>query len=102
MAITSIEVPKMARKSKYEYTDADGDAMAEMLDAGQNPGDGPFKKAGEARAASVQALKALDEKDVGVRVFERGKGEFFFALKRGKRQFKGRGNGAKKGGNAKK
>lgn len=116
MGISAVEVPATERKSKYNYTAEDAKTALEMLAAlkeNENapaPGDGPFATEGEARSAANIMMTRLGAsgKEVGVRVFPKGEtktetrekktkdgktkkykvevGEFYFALKNGRRK----------------
>lgn len=89
MGITAQSVPKFHRESKYQFTDADVKATADMLAKGQNPGEGGYESEGTARSAGQALVNLLDDADVGIRVFE-GDDGWHFALKRGKKHYKPR------------
>lgn len=88
--IHAVELPKQTRKLTYDYT-ASLDAVKELLEAGQTPGDGPFDTQGKARAAANSLLAQLgdDGKQYGARVVQKDDG-FHFGLKKGRKEYKGR------------
>lgn len=119
MPIQSLTPPKQQRQSRYDYTEDDVntalDMLADLADGASEdaPGDGPFATEGEARSAGHAMVTAMGSEgdNVGVRVWSVGEtkpekrkrgdktitvqaGEFYFALKNGKRKVSSNGDSA--------
>lgn len=94
----NVELPATTRSLKYDYSGS-LDSVKEQLAAEQTPGDGPFDTQGQARAAANSLLAQLGEdgKAFGARTVQRtdeadkdGKGGWYFGLKPGRKEYKGR------------
>jgi hypothetical protein len=81
--VKSLKVPTLTRESKYNYSDEAIQDAIEKLRAGDEkdmPGDGPFEKEGQVRAASNRLtllVRESSELNPGVRSWEAEDGWWF-------------------------
>lgn len=104
MALQNIAPPSRTREAKYKYSDEEvAEAFAMLFEQEGSPADGPFETAGQARSAAnalvvrMEGTEAERGKQVGSRVWEQEPGQWYFALKVGRKKGGGRPAGSTNG-----